>query len=98
MKIPKQIKVGGHIIKVERHKENENDNLGFYTSFHEIVSVRDDLPIGSKATEVFLHEILEVIKMKYDIKIDHKDLNIVSEILFAIMRENNLNFGDDLND
>lgn len=93
MRIPKKIKIGGHDILILRHAENQNDWLGFYDARNNTISLTTDTRITESAlAEGFLHEILEAINNKYESKLDHQALTVLSEVLFAVLRDNDLGF------
>jgi len=49
--------------------------------------------IEEELSEVdFLHEIVEAIKVKNNLVIDHTHLTVLSEVLFQVLRDNELVF------
>ena len=93
MKIPDKIKVGGHWITIEKvgDKELESD-LGSFNNWYQLIRINKTDTDENLQAETFLHEILEAIKKKFEIETKHQDLTIISEILFQIIRDNNLDF------
>lgn len=92
MRIPNQIKLGGHTIAVEINSDRDSaSDMGSYHNFYNVIRLNDTLPEDNQA-ETFLHEILEVIKGKFNLDTKHSDLVIFSEMLFHVLRTNNLNF------
>ncbi len=92
MKIPKTIKMGGHKIKVRQVDENELSNTGDFHGWPQIIRIGVSGTTESGQAETLLHEILEAAKFKYNLDLDHKDLTIISEVLFAVIRDNKIDF------
>jgi len=92
MKIPKLIRVGGHDITIKLVKSDDMKQSGDYDTWYDVIRINmDSLPESSQA-EILLHEILEAISKKYNLELEHKTLTIISESLFAIIRNNKLDF------
>jgi len=94
MKIPNEIKLGGHEIKVEQVAAKDIDSPGEFNSYYDLIRLRfeHDSP-ESSLSECFLHEIMEAIKAKNNLVIDHTHLTVLSEVLFQVLRDNRLDFG-----
>lgn len=93
MKIPASIKIGGHDIKITRCKPNEISSHGEYYGRGLEIRLDDDYDLPeSRQAECFLHETIEAIRHLYNLKFDHAELVIISEQLFAIIRNNGLRF------
>jgi len=95
MKIPKKLKVGGHQIKVKFCKADEENVSGCFKSWYDLIKINVDETSEPSRAETFLHEILEVIKNKNDLNLDHTVLTVLSNWLFAIIRDNNLDFREE---
>lgn len=95
MKIPKYVKIGGHEIQVEFNDTAHIKDHGEFSGYHNLIRLEreDDAPEDNVA-ECLLHEIIECIKMKNDLTIEHTDLSVLSESLFQVLRDNKLNFHD----
>lgn len=52
----------------------------------------------SKLAETFLHEIFEALKYHLQTELNHDDLSALSEGLFCVIRDNNLNFNKEPTD
>ena len=92
MKIPKSLKVGGHKIAVEKVNTKDIESGGEYNYYYNLIRIRiDDCP-ESSISECFLHEIIECIKVRNQLNIDHTHLTVLSEGLFQVIRDNELNF------
>ena len=95
MKIPDKIKLGGHSINIEFADTRHIDNAGSFNSYHNLIRLEkeEDKPEDNIA-ECLLHEICEAIKSKNNLTIDHTYLTVLSECLFQVLRDNELNFYD----
>ena len=94
MKIPESIKVGGHDIKVDFADTAHSPAMGQYNSYANVILLEreGDTP-EDNVSECLLHEILEVIKQKNNLAVDHAVLTVISECLFQVFRDNDLDFG-----
>lgn len=93
MKIPNQIKIGGHLIPIVLHDSREIDNPGEFNIYHQRIRLRKDPEIRQDIVdEAFLHEIFEAIKNLNNLTIDHTHLTVFSEMLFQVIRDNDLDF------
>lgn len=91
MKIPHKILVGGHEFDVEMVGELL-DNSGICNTWKQYIAINSYNTKEDKQSETFLHEILEAIKSIYNVNIDHQSLTTISEALFGVIRQNNLDF------
>lgn len=48
----------------------------------------------SNQAEIFMHEIIEQVCYRLQLKIDHDDLSALSEGLFQVIRDNKLRFDE----
>ena len=93
MKIPSIIKSGGHRIKTEEVLNKDIDSPGEYNNYYKVIRIRKDIGIPEDViAETFLHELLEVIRVCNNLEINHTHLTVLSEGLFQIIRDNNLDF------
>jgi len=92
MKIPNQIKIGGHKIKIRRVRCDKEKNMGSFDNWFRSINLNiDDINEDSLA-ETFLHELFEAINSLYNLSCDHKNITVLSEVLFAVIRDNHLRF------
>jgi len=93
MKIPNIIKVGGHKISVELTDTSRIGGAGSFNNYHNLIRLEKetDTPEDNVA-ETFLHEIIEAIKHKNNLGIEHTVLTVLSEALFQTIRDNDLDF------
>jgi hypothetical protein len=95
MNIPTKIKILGHIYNITLSVEPQ---LGSGTSGKCCANLlRIDLDSSTPATrrdEALLHEIIEALKFHLELNLEHSDLSALSEGLYAVMRDNGLNFNE----
>jgi hypothetical protein len=93
--IPKTVKIGAYSIEVQRFNRGRgesSDEWGRTNLFDMRIGIRDDLPEPLEA-QVFLHEIVEIALKRLDINdLPHHTLSLIAEELFAIIRNNELDF------
>jgi hypothetical protein len=93
MKIPKSILFNAYIVPIYEHSQSQNDAQGFYDKRCNLISLNDDKDISEPAkAEVFMHELMEMINYRFSLDIPHKDITCLSEALFAVIRNNNIEF------
>jgi len=93
VQIPDKIKMGAHTINVEKVQAKEIDSAGEFNNYYNLIRLRIDDQPESSVAECFLHEIIEGVKAKNNLSIDHTHLTVLSENLFQILRDNQLVFG-----
>lgn len=97
MNIPNEVKFGGHTIRVRvvTSEELGEETLGTWNERTKLIMLDgvSDISETTKA-ETFLHELIEFVKSWGELDIEHKDLTILSGALFAIMRDNKIDFTD----
>jgi hypothetical protein len=93
MKIPANIKLAGHTIKIKFADTAHSSSSGRYNNYHNLIALESekDTP-EDNISEAFLHEIIEAIKAKNNLDLDHVALTVLSESLFQVIRDNNLDF------
>ena len=94
MKIPNKIKIVGKTFTVEirdRLKEDGSDRLGSILYGQQKIII-DSSILEEAKDQTLLHEIVEGIINLFDLEIEHKDLSILSEALYAVLKDNNLRF------
>lgn len=95
MRIPSYIKLGGHRISIEFADTAHIGGKGEYNSYHNLIRLEreSDTP-ESNVSECLLHEIIEAIRIKNNLTIEHTDLTVLSESLFQVLKDNAINFND----
>lgn len=92
MNIPSAIKIGGHSIKVEIHPQMQMSGYeGRAFISDQVIYVNGNLP-ESGQSETLIHEIIEFIDSLYELKLEHEKITTISEALFQVLRDNDLNF------
>jgi len=99
MKIPRSLKICGHVVKVRIVKTIKGamaGNLGYADLNHnEIVLCKEyeGKPLEeSMRAEVFLHETIHMIGQIYGIPLNEKTVRQTSGALFQVIRDNRLDF------
>lgn len=84
------IYIGPHLFHVKfvpRNDSSLDDNYGTYHSPTLTIRIAKDVPYSLKLSTLF-HELLHVLEDLYDIKISHKDLNLVGDLLAQVLLMN----------
>lgn len=93
MNIPGKLKIGGHEIKIEINDTAHLNDAGEFNGYHNIIRLRKEADTPEdNISEALLHEIIECIKIKNNLEINHTVLTVLSESLFQTIRDNKLNF------
>lgn len=98
MNIPSKVKIGPHKYSVSLNKEADGDNTYMGTTNNNLckISVRLELDgekvPESQVTETFLHEILHVIDLLYDLDLKENQIGALAVGILTIIRDNKLNF------
>lgn len=86
MRIPKTLKIGGHTVKVEI-KKLEND-CGFYDNRRGLIVIDSEMPRTLKESTL-LHEIIHVLNSTLSEKeIGHMFQDSLAEQLYQVLSEN----------
>lgn len=95
MMIPNRLKILGHEYTITADCEPQ---LGSGTSGQccpNLLKIKLDQSVpNSRREEAFLHEIIEALKYHLELEIEHPDLSALSEGIFAVIRDNGLNFSE----
>lgn len=93
MKIPERIKLGGHEIEIKIAKVKDAGGAGNFNGYYNLITLRNEADTPEdNVSECLLHEIMEAIKYKNNLEIDHTHLTVLCESLFQVIRDNNLTF------
>ena len=92
--IPKKIKVGGHEYSVLFvNNDTRFAKSGDVCPYTKTIKINNgDLAPESQIAETLFHELIEIVDSSCELKLDHSAISILSEQLFAIIRNNNLDF------
>lgn len=92
MKIPRSIQLGGHRISIIKLKSSDLKSAGSYDDWYQTIKINIDDSCEDAQAEVFLHEIIHGIDTKYELGLEHKQVAQLSQMLFAVIRNNKLDF------
>ena len=96
MKIPDKIKIGGRQVNIEVVGD-EIINAGgtFNDWFNRIqLNTQDSEDNPGRVEQDLLHEIVECINTRYELKLEHPVITIFSEVLYQVLVDNPLRFGE----
>ncbi len=96
MKIPDKVKIGGkeYLVTFERNLVQDNGliSMGSANSARQIIKLNNSYPQeGIEST--FLHEILVIITSAYELGLEHRQISVLEETLYQVLKENNICFG-----
>lgn len=92
MKIPDKIKFLGHEYEIKEVSANDIEGCNGQTWLKKcLIMIDKDLP-QSRKESVLLHEIIEIIDGHFKLEINHKSIEILEEVLYVILKENQLDF------
>lgn len=93
MNIPKKLKIGSQTYKVyytDIEMKGGNDNLGTTWLKENRIYINNKDCALTQQEETLFHEIMEAINYMYQIKLEHKDISIISEAYYQVLKDNNL--------
>lgn len=101
MRIPKVLKDAGKECQINKVTTAQGHNdLGSYMPFYDQINLLDaeieNIPEWALA-EAFLHELLERVNALYDLRLRHHQICTISNNLFGIIRQNDLDFRGEQN-
>jgi hypothetical protein len=89
MKIPKKLKIGGHIVKIEQG-DFEGDFLGRSDTTENVIKLQDKM-CQSQKEATLLHETLHFLNTTWgDTLLGHIALNSIGEQLYQVLKDNKL--------
>ena len=94
MQIPNKVKILGHeysVIYDEKIFMTESSGCAKACANTLEITLSPQVP-ESRQAEALMHEIFEMIKYTLNIELDHQTLSALSELLFAVIRDNGLDF------
>jgi hypothetical protein len=91
IKIPKQVKVGGHTIDVilEDDLELNHEAQGLWKNHHDKIVLDSGLADAVMA-ETFFHELVEAINSIYDLKLPHVKISVLGAVIHQVLTDNEL--------
>ena len=94
MIIPDVVRILGHDYSIIYDKNiflTDNTGGGKVCANTLEIALYPDSP-ESRLAEIFMHEIMESLKYCMQLTIEHEDLSALSEGLFSVIRNNDLDF------
>jgi len=92
MKLPKEIKIGGLVYKIEekdlRITEVEN-NSGYCRVNDEKIVINSELTENVKESTL-LHEIIEAINFNHQLELPHSTIMTLEATLYQVIKDNKL--------
>ena len=95
MKIPEQLKIGGHWyeIKFNENRENETGNEHPASSYSRVNKIWiDKNQTISRQESCLLHEIIEMLNYEFQLGLEHKVISQLDSGLYQVLKDNKLNF------
>ena len=89
MQIPKKIKIGGLVFKVEFH-DNLTTGSGSYGQMRpaEMKIVIDSTIAKPMQESTFLHEIIEILNTNLELGMEHKVISAMEAGLYQVIKDN----------
>ncbi len=92
MNLPEKIKIGAHEVTVLLQNRKESQEMGYFDIWHSNIGINIDGTPEDIQAEVLLHEVLEAVCHFNEIRIEHNQLTAISEGIFQVIRDNDLDF------
>ena len=92
MKIPKQIKLGGHKINITLTPDSAQKSTRGFADVHDMTIVINAGRPEDIQAETLMHEIFEHINECNNLNRDHTIMTVLSEQIFSVIRNNGLRF------
>ena len=90
MKIPKILKIGGHIYKIifkNTARKEQKRHCGYENSEWCEIVLDTDLSTQTQETTL-LHEVLEAINYKNELGLNHKQIMSLEHNLYQVLKDN----------
>lgn len=89
MKIPDKVKIGSHIYTCGYSDNLTRDSDALGQSCGNALEIRVDAAIPrSNQESAFLHEVLEQINYRYELRLEHRTITVLETSLYQVMRDN----------
>ncbi len=90
MKIPKEIKIGGHLVKVDCSKEipDLNGQVDYQTN---TIKICKTIPQSFKEAAL-IHEIFHLLNSTFDQDREHAIMDSLAEQWYQVLKDNKFNF------
>ncbi len=90
MKMPGNLKIGGHPYEVFVRRREVDDGstcLGSCNNVLQKIWIEMDCP-QSAQEETLLHEIFEAINFNYEMQLSHPQITVLSSVLYQVLKDN----------
>ncbi|MCX6121932.1 MAG: hypothetical protein NTX44_09965 [Ignavibacteriales bacterium] len=87
MNIPKQLKIGGHIVKVDMSEEL--DNNGESEPCINLIKISKEIAQSQKESTL-IHEIFHFLNTTFDHGMNHAFMDSLAEQFYQVLKDNNL--------
>lgn len=95
MKIPEKLKVIGHTYEIRMTNEARLGMSSPGTQCCNLLRIElSPTEPESRTAEIFLHEIFEAINGHLELNLEHPQITSLSEGLFQVLRDNELDFSE----
>ena len=89
MEIPETVKIGGHIYNCEIGPALARDCDAMGRSCGNALEIEIDGSIPNQNREsVLLHEILEQISYRYELRLEHREVTTLETALYQVIKDN----------
>ena len=91
MKIPKILKINGHIyqVKFKDNKIDSGDGMGAICRSSGIIWI-DENQTQTQKESTLIHEIIESINIDYDLRLPHQTISTFEVAFYQILKDNKL--------
>jgi hypothetical protein len=100
VRCPSKVKVGPHKYTISKDKGDDGDSKFMGTTNNNLLKITVRLELDgekvpeSQVTETFLHEILHVIDLLYDLDLKENQIGALAVGILTTIRDNKLDFLD----
>jgi hypothetical protein len=89
MNIPKEVKIGGHIYSCGLKENLSRDESRHGQSCGNALEIEIDASIPHENKEsALIHEVLEQINYRYELRLEHSKITILETALYALIKDN----------
>lgn len=86
-----ELKLGAHTWKIMfvdlKNELSEEHAWGVCCSSKQMIHIDKNAPYSMKLSTIF-HELIHAMEDIYEVKLDHRDLNLIGDVLAQIMLDN----------
>lgn len=93
MKIPKTIKIAGHIYTIEfrENRENQDGNEHPASSFSRVNKIWiDKNQVVERQESCLVHEIIEMLNYDFQLELKHQTISLLEAGIYQVLKDNNL--------